>query len=240
MSHANSAPIPEPNANNTSPAVDGTPPGIARSPWAFWLPLLFQSLLILWIPAQAIYTLSTGKTVVLQTAPVDPYDLMRGYYVTLSYDISNPNRLAQVPGWDSVVGEQTGRLTPDEAFYKPTQFYVVLQAPDGGASTPPAPWVPVRVSRERPTDLPNNQIALQGQHHMGSVIYDLERYYIPEDQREQINGAIANLQQRPIPPVDPTTPSVPAPVPFVVEIKVGANGQAVPLRFWLEDQAFRF
>ncbi|NET14750.1 MAG: GDYXXLXY domain-containing protein, partial [Okeania sp. SIO1H6] len=42
--------------------------------WRFILPLTVQLALILSIPAQAIYTTITGRTVVLQTVPVDPYD----------------------------------------------------------------------------------------------------------------------------------------------------------------------
>jgi uncharacterized membrane-anchored protein len=34
-------------------------------------------------------TLSTGKTVTLQTKPVDPYDMFRGDYVHLRYDIND-------------------------------------------------------------------------------------------------------------------------------------------------------
>ena len=49
----------------------------------FWLALGVQLLLLASVPAKAIYTLNSGTTVFLQTAPVDPVDLLRGYYQTL-------------------------------------------------------------------------------------------------------------------------------------------------------------
>jgi uncharacterized membrane-anchored protein len=63
------------------------------------VPLLLQSLLICSIPFQSIYALATGTTVILKTMPVDPYDLLRGYYQTLSYDISSFSTLNKLPGW---------------------------------------------------------------------------------------------------------------------------------------------
>ncbi|HAA32846.1 MAG TPA: membrane-anchored protein, partial [Cyanobacteria bacterium UBA8553] len=65
--------------------------------WRFWVPLLFQTILILAVPAQALYTQLTGKTVILQTVPVDPYELLRGYSQTLRYDISRQDNLRKLP-----------------------------------------------------------------------------------------------------------------------------------------------
>jgi uncharacterized membrane-anchored protein len=64
----------------------------------FWLALGFQILLLASVPAKALYTLNNGTTVFFQTAPVDPVDLLRGYYQTLGYEISNVNTLAKLPG----------------------------------------------------------------------------------------------------------------------------------------------
>jgi uncharacterized membrane-anchored protein len=64
----------------------------------FWLALGVQLLLLSSVPAKAIYTLNSGTTVFLQTAPVDPVDLLRGYYQTLGYEISSLNTLAKLPG----------------------------------------------------------------------------------------------------------------------------------------------
>ena len=53
--------------------------------WRFWAPLLFQTVLILAVPAQAVYTQLTGKTVILKTIPEDTYELLRGYSQTMIY-----------------------------------------------------------------------------------------------------------------------------------------------------------
>ena len=70
--------------------------------WRFAVPLLLQTALILAVPAQSAYTYFTGKTVILETRPVDPYDIMRGYYQTLSYKISDKETLKNLPGWEAV------------------------------------------------------------------------------------------------------------------------------------------
>ena len=84
------------------------PPEAKRLPaWRMWVPLLLQIGLIAAVPATAVYTFITGKTVVLQTVPVDPYDFLRGYYQVLSYDISARTNLQKLPGWKDLPGEKT-------------------------------------------------------------------------------------------------------------------------------------
>ena len=61
--------------------------------WRFLVPLGLQLGIILIVPAQSAYTYNFGQSAVLQTLPVDPYDLLRGYSQTLSYDISQINNL---------------------------------------------------------------------------------------------------------------------------------------------------
>lgn len=195
--------------------------------WRFWVPLLFQTVLTLAVPAQAVYTQLTGKTVILQTAPLDPYELLRGYSQRLSYTISSQDTLRSLPGWQELPKQEPG---DEVSFIKAgTRFYVVLAAPTT-ATTPPAAalpqaWRPVAVSGDRPVGLPANQVALEGLAQYGSIQYGLETYYIPEDQREQIN---ADLEA-----TVPTEPSqVQSAPPVVMEIKVNAQGDAVPIGFW--------
>ncbi|MBE9178236.1 GDYXXLXY domain-containing protein [Oculatella sp. LEGE 06141] len=201
----------------------------------FWLPLVAQALLILAIPAQAIYTHVTGTTIVLQTGPVDPYDFFRGYYVTLSYDISNPTTLQNLPGWDTVVDAATANVAePSTANAAPSlfaagqEFYIILQAPQTLTAQPPQTWEPVEVSADRPTNLAENQVALQGMYRRNRITYGVETYYIPENQRVEINDQINQLQ------------ALQGNAPFVVEVKVTADGHAVPLGLWLKDQYYRF
>lgn len=207
--------------------VSPLPLPAARVPaWRFWLPLVIQSALILTIPVQATYTATTGRTVVLQTAPIDPYNLFRGYYVTLGYEISNQAALGKLPGWEEL-SSQANEANPS-MFGASNEFYVILEAPQNPNTQPPAPWKPVAVRRDRPNDLPANQVALRGTDQNGWITYGLERYYIPEDKRAEINSQISQLQGQS------------QNRPFVVEVKVGKSGQAIPSSFWLEKKQYQF
>ena len=169
------------------------PPEAKRLPaWRMWVPLLLQIGLIAAVPATAVYTFITGKTVVLQTAPVDPYDFLRGYYQVLSYDISDRTNLQKLPGWKDLPGEKTpcppGSACPQNTHnVKPqTSFYVILEAPKARpkvVTNPDRPqaWKPVRVSLENPVNLPANQIAIKGKYNGFLMEYGLETYYMPED-----------------------------------------------------------
>ena len=185
--------------------------------WRLWLPLLIQAAFIVAVPARDAYTYVAGKTITLQTAPVDPYDILRGYYQTLSYDISNPDMLRSLPGGETITNVQ-GKLT---------DFYIVLESPAQPDAVPPQPWKPVRVSADRPTDLTANQVAIQGQYNGWQVFYGLETYYMPEDQRNQVNTNINQVQWQ-----DREA--------FVVEAKVDNTGNAIPISLWVRDRNYRF
>lgn len=192
--------------------------------WRFWLPLAFQTALIVAIPAQAILVHLTGKTAILQTAPVDPYDLLRGYSQTLSYDISRKQTLEKLPGWKELNNEKRDSLN----------LYVILEAPtEPATSDRPKPWKPVAVSASRPENLPKNQVALKGRLRYGTITYGLETYYFPEDQREQLNKDINQAQTG-------VERSQGKPLPFVVEVKVDSQGNSVPESLWVRDRNYRF
>lgn len=204
--------------------------------WRFWLPLLFQTGLILAVPAQAIYTQITGKTVILQTVPADPYELLRGYSQTLRYDISDQDSLRRLPGWQELPKQQpTGSKLN---FLEPgTRFYVILAEPVAPPTSQlPQAWQPIAVSLRSPTKLQDSQVALLGLVKAGSIQYGLERYYIPEDQREQINRDLRQSKLSDPTPLQLTLPlgnSPPQPTPPVVmEIKVNNQGNAVPIGLW--------
>lgn len=185
--------------------------------WRLWVPLLLQTGLILAVPAQAFYTQITGKTVILKTIPVDPYDPLRGYSQTLNYEISRVDNLRSLPGWQELAKQQAG-----------TRLYVILEAPESATSQPPKAWKPVRVSSDRPTSLPANQIALKGKSTGSSIEYGLETYYMPEERRDEINQDITQAQR------GRQQQSV------VVEVKVDAQGRAVPISFWVSERNYRF
>ncbi|MEW6492242.1 MAG: GDYXXLXY domain-containing protein [Cyanobacteriota bacterium] len=220
----------------TSPSDSPPPTPI----WRFWIPLIFQAALILAVPAQALYTQLTGKTVILQTVPVDPYELLRGYSQTLRYNISLQENLRKLSGWKELPKQPA--TDKELSLIKPgTRFYVILEAPKAlqpSAKTQlPQAWKPIAVSLQRPSPLPPNQVALKGLVQNGFIQYGLETYYIPEDQREQINTDLraarpnnSSQSQQFLQPAEPME-SQPQP-PVVMEIKVDDQGKSVPVSLW--------
>ncbi|WP_421658488.1 GDYXXLXY domain-containing protein [Leptothermofonsia sp. ETS-13] len=227
---SSNSPIENPHSDTESPKsfvpaevepdVQTAKPLLKKMPsWRFWVPLVFQSALIVVIPAQDAYTSITGRPVTLQTAPIDPYDLLRGYSQTLSYTISRPSDLEELPGGKEFFNTHRA----NEQF----SFYVVLEAPKSTNTNPPTPWKPVRVSATHPTNLAANQVALRGEYAYGQVLYGLETYYMPEDQRNQLNAEIGQVQRQ-------------QSQAFVVDIKVDAQGNSVPVSLWVGDRNYRF
>ncbi len=184
--------------------------------WRFIVPFLLQLIVILSIPSQSFYTYAFGETIVIQTRPVDPYDLLRGYSQTLRYDISDLNELKQLPGGKDLKQAKT--------------FYVILKAPESQDQQPPLPWIPSKIRIEKPQNLPDNEIAIAGTvENSRWANYGLETYYMPENIREQINREISQLQQQ-----SNREKS------FVVEIKVDAQGNAIPNSLWIGDRNYNF
>ncbi|NEO27364.1 MAG: GDYXXLXY domain-containing protein [Kamptonema sp. SIO4C4] len=202
--------------------------------WRFLLPISLQVALIAAVPAQAVYTYFTGTKVILQTAPVDPYDFLRGYYQTLNYEISQVDTLRNLPGWDTLP-----KSAGDSNYLQSgSRLYVILEQPDSQSRGEiPAPWQPVRVAASRPENLARDRVVIEGVTRYNSVQYGLERYYLPEDQRDQINTEIRTIQQRTRQPDDPPNNTN---IPFVVEVKVSQNGNAVPVSLWIGDRNYRF
>ncbi|GAB4341138.1 MAG: hypothetical protein Fur0042_02320 [Cyanophyceae cyanobacterium] len=211
-------------------------------PWRFWIPLLLQVTFVLLVPARSAYTYFTGQTVVLQTVPVDPYNLLTGYSQTLNYTISNLADLKDVEGWGAVKAlddPNTYRDRPDS-----NVVYVTLEAPS--SDRPREPWQPVAIATTAPENLAPNQVVLRGHRYGGQIRYGLETYYMPEDQRDELNRRIGEVQRQPSPvPVPGSAPTAPngqdnRRQAFVVDVRVGSDGTAVPERLWIDGQAYRF
>jgi len=207
---------PEPNQNPKLSKAEKKLPW-----WRFAVPLLLQTALIAAVPAQSAYTYFSGKMVILETRPVDPYDIMRGYYQTLSYKISDKEMLKKLPGWEKV--EKDRNHASDSQI-----FYVIMDEPDNpNSSQPPTPWQPVAISGDRPTNLESDQVAIEAKYiNRSQIIYGLETYYMPEDRREKINDQIREAQWKE--------------EPFVVEVKVDRSGNAVPVSLWVRDINYKF
>jgi len=122
------------------------------------------------VPAQKIHTRVTGKTILLKTAPVDPYSVMSGYYVTLGYEISNPKGLT---GW-----KEGSEGMP---------VWVILQEGSNGI------WNAVSVHDKRPT-VPNDCVMIKGKVSASRwrIEYGIESYFIPEDARDKVARDLRN------------------------------------------------
>ncbi len=199
--------------------------------WAIALPLLLQTLLIVAAPFQAAISTLLGTTVILRTVPVDPYDPFRGYYTTLQYDISQRGVLSTLDGWETI----QPNLEPSEVsqLLRPGQsFYVVLadqtQVEDPSATIVGEPWTPIRVTRDRPRNLPAHRIALRGTYRGDRIVYGLERYYLPEAERLDLENRIREAQAGEEQPR------------FFVEVRIGPGGNAVPIALWLQGDRIEF
>ncbi|AFY95873.1 GDYXXLXY domain-containing protein [Chamaesiphon minutus] len=210
-------PIAEPDVVNAPPLLEPH----QKLPFGrLAVPLLIQSLLIGSIAAQSIYALATGTTVVLKTMPVDPYDLLRGYYQILSYDISSFNTLKNLPGWENLK-RQKGSANLD----RNQQVYVTLNKTVPTANTPQA-WKPVAIDARLPTNLSADKIAIRGVSNGDSIIYGLETYYMPEDRKDGVNTEIVSTRS--------------GSRNLLVEVKVDNRGLATPVSLWVGDKQYRF
>jgi uncharacterized membrane-anchored protein len=126
-----------------------------------------QVLILAAVPAQKIYTRAVGRSVMLKIRPVDPYNLLSGYYVTLNYEIASPGSFP-----DS--GETTGG----------NQIYAILERQTDGV------WRPVSLSKSYPANLPENRLAIRGRHSYWRIEYGIEEFFIPEDKRAEIEQGL--------------------------------------------------
>ena len=215
-----------------TPVVQPSPSVHSLPAWRFWLPLVIQLGVLIAIPSQDAYTYAVGTTIVLETRPIDPYDFLRGYSQTLSYQISDPDTLRSLPGGDVLQAPRSGQI-----------FYLVLEKPEKSENTlpkvspseqsstqenPPSFWQLIRVSETRPHPIAPDQVILQGKvDRYGSLEYGLERYYMPADRREQLSTEIGTVQWS-----DSDQ--------FRVEAKVDDRGNAVPVSLWVSENRYEF
>jgi uncharacterized membrane-anchored protein len=187
------------------------------------IPLMLQTLLILLLPLPSLYTQLTGRTIILQTIPVDPYDTRRGYWIDLSYDISHPQILKQLPGWKELIKKFPGSNQQYFPVAEGTNLYVVMQQEKSR-------WKPLRIAIELPKSLPQNQIVIRGQYRYDTVNYGIERYYMPEPERERVSQEILGGIQTRVGEIKP----------MLIETKIDAQGQAVPVRMQVGDRIYNF
>lgn len=127
---------------------------------AFVAAVVVQLLILGAVPARKVVTRATGKTVVLKVQPVDPYNVLSGYYTALSLDVGDINAFPNA------------QVFPNGAW-----VYAIIQQRDDGI------WAPALLVPELPANLPDNRVALLGQIKYGRIKFGIEEFYIPEAQR---------------------------------------------------------
>lgn len=187
------------------------------------IPLMLQIFLLLLLPLPNLYTQFTGKTIVLQTIPVDPYDARRGSWIDLSYDISYPQTLKKLPGWNELIKKFPGSHKQYYPVAEGTNLYVVMQQDKNK-------WKPLRIEINLPKSLPKDQIVMRGQYRYDLINYGIEKYYMSESDREQMNQEISDGIPNRIGQLKP----------MLVETKVNHQGQAVPVRMQVGDRIYNF
>jgi uncharacterized membrane-anchored protein len=140
----------------------------------FLLAVLIQVAIVALVPAKQIYSRMTGRLITIKTAPVDPYSLLSGYYVILSYQISrspndNPN----------LFNEQGDHLV-----------YVVLK------EDPNKVWIIDSVNKQLPTNIPSDKVLIKGTASYNRIEYGIESYFIPEDKRQTIEHDLRNNRDK--------------------------------------------
>ncbi|MDD5064064.1 MAG: GDYXXLXY domain-containing protein [Phycisphaerae bacterium] len=131
----------------------------------FIIAVAVQLLILGAVPAGKICALCTGKTVILKTAPYDPYTIMSGYYVNLSHEISHPQITNE---WQNWPGGQ--------------RVWVVLKKGDGEI------WNAVSVHNSRPKSVPADCVIIKGKKENHRIVYGIESYFIPEDARNTVES----------------------------------------------------
>jgi uncharacterized membrane-anchored protein len=187
------------------------------------IPLLLQAGIILAAPARNIYIEFTGKTVILETAPVNSDDILRGNYVALDYNISRIETLKKLPGWNQLVKQYPGTNQRYFPIAQDSNLYIIMQ---GSTQV----WKPMRITSELPLTLPENQVALRGKYRYGTIIYGLEKYIIPDNQSEKINTNVFNNQKT----LNKHSQ------PIKIQIKVDARGNAIPINMQIGNDYYDF
>jgi uncharacterized membrane-anchored protein len=153
-----------------------------------WLKARERKVLLITVAAQLLILVAmiglralplvTGQTVLVRVVPVDPRDLFRGDYVTLSYDFS------RVPpeGVEGISADERGSRSKLEG----RTVYVPL-VPDSDG---------VHMRADKPTVVkPAAGLFLKGQmHRYGSMEFGIEAYYVQEGTGHRYEQAIRNKQ----------------------------------------------
>jgi uncharacterized membrane-anchored protein len=141
---------------------------IFRKHGLFVAAVALQVVILVAMPMRSLYTLNTGREIALKLAPVDPFDMWSGYFVTLRYDISRPDSLAN---WAT--------------FQEGDVVNVVLEKEASNDL-----WKAVALTKTIPT----GKTFIQGTITKGELKFGIEAFYMPEARRDEIQNKINESQ----------------------------------------------
>ena len=128
--------------------------------------LILQVVLLAGVPLAKIQARYTGRSVTLETRPVDPYDLLAGYYVTLAYAVELVPR---------------NRRDPDLATDEPVWLELAPGTPA---------WTLVRAHAQLP-QVSADHVIIRGQWRgTFADIPEASRLYIAETERADVDRAL--------------------------------------------------
>jgi uncharacterized membrane-anchored protein len=130
----------------------------------------FQLLVLIAMIAGATIPWTGSQTVLLRVVPVDPRDLMRGDYVTLSYEISR------------ILPEWANNLPADAKTWEGQTVYVVLTPEEDGRH-----FHGTAVTAERPASGRFIRGELRPQ---GRIVFGIESYYVEEGKGKAYEEAL--------------------------------------------------
>jgi uncharacterized membrane-anchored protein len=141
-----------------------------------WLPLTLvvavQLVILALVPLRQVAARRTGTPVTLRTRPVDPYDVMSGYYVTLAYEVERPE----------------GDESPPPGTEYDDPVYVIV------AKDEPA-WRFVGYAKA-PIHTPDRLTLRARWQGYGAKLEGADRLYIPESRRHDVDEALGDVDRR--------------------------------------------
>lgn len=181
----------------------------------FTIVIGLQLATVLYLPIRATRIRAVGTEISLELAPVDPYDILSGYYVDLNYVGSQPDSFA-LRTFSPKVGD--------------TVFAVFRKGPS-------KVWQPVGIYHSWPDRLATNELVMKGvfgkENWRTQIIYGVERLYIPETMRQEVGERItASLQP------EARTGKAPSPDLVRADMKVDEHGNPSLLRLHIGDKVY--
>ena len=165
--------------------------------------ILFQCAIIAAVPVPKLFTRLTGQTIAIKTAPVDPYDFLSGYHVILSFEIS---QLADL-------------ISPEQRmYYNQNQILYNVLTKDENST-----WNSQSVHESFPKDIPEGAIVIKGKWKHSRIEYGIEKFFIPEEKRQDIEGDLRQNQRQ-----------------ALADIRVDRFGNAALVRLQVDDRVYEY